>query len=220
MRLTRVIHAQGFALANGTVASTLAILGSDPARAARFGRAMSIYATKPEYAPSYLTEYYDWGGLVPVAPPQGGDGGSQQQQAPVRVLAIGGGSYLHVVVELVRRFANLDVTVSDTAATLPALPDRDAAVPADVRGRLHLAAVDDLFAPQQPPPDPDSDSGSEPPVDVVLLRWVLHIWPDKYCVRLLRAQIPLLRPGARLVIQDAIMPEPGAVPLWREQDLR
>ncbi|RYO82876.1 hypothetical protein DL762_006397 [Monosporascus cannonballus] len=57
-------------------------------------------------------------------------------------------------------------------------------------------------------------------IDAFLIRWVLHILRQKYCLRLLRAQIPALRPGARVLIQDVCMPEPGTVALWREQDLR
>ncbi|RYO94412.1 hypothetical protein DL762_000508 [Monosporascus cannonballus] len=49
----------GFALANNTIAPAFAILGSDPARAARFSYAMSIYSTKPEYSPAFLTDHYD-----------------------------------------------------------------------------------------------------------------------------------------------------------------
>ncbi|KAK0666050.1 S-adenosyl-L-methionine-dependent methyltransferase [Cercophora samala] len=182
----------GFALANDTVASAFEILGSDPARAARFGRAMSIYAMKPEYSPSYLTEYYDWAAL---------ESG--------RVLAVAGGSYFQVAVELARRFPNLQISLQDTAQSLPG--PADGAVPSDVQERLHVAVVEDTFAPQIP--------GAQP-VDIVLLRWVLHIWPDKYCVRLLRAQIPLMRPGTKLVIQDVIFPKPGTIAQWREQDLR
>ncbi|KAK4642918.1 hypothetical protein QC761_401620 [Podospora bellae-mahoneyi] len=182
----------GFALANGTVATAFEILGSDPARAARFGRAMSIYAMKPEYSPSYLTEYFDWASLESA-----------------RVLAVAGASYFQVAVELARRFPNLQVTVQDTAQALPV--PAAGAVPADVEERLNVAVVEDTFAPQM---------SSTQPVDVVLLRWVLHIWPDKYCVRLLRAQVPLMRTGTRLVIQDVIFPKPGTVAQWREQDLR
>ncbi|RYP61899.1 hypothetical protein DL770_009691 [Monosporascus sp. CRB-9-2] len=207
--------AAGFALANNTVAPAFTILGRDPARAARFAYAMSIYSTKPEYSPAFLADHYDWEALV--ASTEGLQ--QQQQQQPVRVIAVGGGGYIHVAIELVRRFANLDVTVQDTAAALPPPVrrqgdnnnenDGEGVVPAELRSRLRLAAVDDLFAPQ-----------SARGIDVFLVRWVLHLWPNKYCLRLLRAQIPALRPGARVLIQDVCMPEPGTVALWREQDLR
>lgn len=56
--------------------------------------------------------------------------------------------------------------------------------------------------------------------DVFFLRWVLHNWSDKYCLRILRALVPSLRRGARIIIQETIMPEPGAVPMWKEKNLR
>lgn len=49
------------------------------------------------------------------------------------------------------------------------------------------------------------------------LRWVLHNWSDKYCIKILRALIPALRPGARVIVNEICMPEPGEVPLCRER---
>lgn len=56
--------------------------------------------------------------------------------------------------------------------------------------------------------------------DVFYFRWTLRNWADKYCVLALKAQIPMLKPGARVIIQDVIMPEPGAAPLWKEKNAR
>lgn len=200
----------GFALANDTVASPFEILASDAQRAARFGRAMRIYTIKPEYATSYLTECYDWENK----------NHRSRSASSLRVLAVAGGSYLHVAIDLARRFSSLEITVQDTAQALaPLLVDGKADIPADVAERLHVAVIKDNFTPWQPTADADPSTQAHP-VDVVLLRWVLHIWSDKYCVRLLRAQISHMRPGAKLVIQDVILPKPGTVALWREQDLR
>ncbi|KAK3393373.1 S-adenosyl-L-methionine-dependent methyltransferase [Podospora didyma] len=55
----------------------------------------------------------------------------------------------------------------------------------------------------------------------VLLRSVFHNWSDKYCVKILRAQIPALKKGSRILVQDTCMPEEqGEIPLWREKELR
>lgn len=174
-------------MANGQQASAFEIIGSDPERAARFATAMSIYATKPEYSAAFLTDYYDWASL-----------------GPVQVVAVGGASHLQVLIELARRFDNVEVTVQDAPPIVSQFLD---AVPAELEGRLHLAAHD-LFAPQ-------SAHG-----DILLLRWTLHLWSNEYCKRILRAQIPALGPNTRMIIQDSCMPEPGTVALWREQDLR
>ena len=80
-------------------------------------------------------------------------------------------------------------------------------VPAELKERVRFQAHD-LFAPQTAT------------ADVVYLRWILHDWSDKYCVMILRALIPSLKPGSRLLIQDTLMPEPGEAPKWRVIELR
>jgi hypothetical protein len=55
---------------------------------------------------------------------------------------------------------------------------------------------------------------------VYYFRSILHNWPDKYCVKILRALIPVLEPGAKIVINDSIMPGPGTLPWDREARLR
>ncbi|KAJ8121801.1 hypothetical protein ONZ43_g1835 [Nemania bipapillata] len=51
----------------------------------------------------------------------------------------------------------------------------------------------------------EHDFFTEQPVknaDVYLYRWILHNWPDKYCVQILNSLIPALKPGARVLIMD------------------
>lgn len=45
--------------------------------------------------------------------------------------------------------------------------------------------------------------------DVYHFRWVFHDWPDRYCLDLLRVLIPALKPGARVVVSDFVVPESG-----------
>ncbi|KAF1826400.1 S-adenosyl-L-methionine-dependent methyltransferase [Dissoconium aciculare CBS 342.82] len=58
--------------------------------------------------------------------------------------------------------------------------------------------------------------------DIYLLRWILHNWSDKHCVRILRALTPALKPGARIVINEDVRSSFGsAVPSrWREEKMR
>lgn len=56
--------------------------------------------------------------------------------------------------------------------------------------------------------------------DVYLYRWTLHNWPDKYCIRALKALIPALKPGSRVLIMDFVMPPPGVLPNDVERKLR
>ncbi|MCJ1247515.1 hypothetical protein MMC30_004729 [Trapelia coarctata] len=43
--------------------------------------------------------------------------------------------------------------------------------------------------------------------DVYLFRSVMHNWPDAWAARILRAQIPALKPGAKILIMDELMPD-------------
>ncbi|KAK8130698.1 hypothetical protein PG999_003078 [Apiospora kogelbergensis] len=56
--------------------------------------------------------------------------------------------------------------------------------------------------------------------DVYFFRWVFHNWSDKYCVRILRAQIPALRRGSRLLVQESLMPETTSVCCGAERSSR
>ncbi|KAL1969135.1 hypothetical protein VTN77DRAFT_389 [Rasamsonia byssochlamydoides] len=46
--------------------------------------------------------------------------------------------------------------------------------------------------------------------DVYFFRHVLHDWSDADCVRILRALLPALKDGARVLVSEGVMPEPPA----------
>ncbi|KAB5575394.1 putative O-methyltransferase, partial [Coniochaeta sp. 2T2.1] len=56
--------------------------------------------------------------------------------------------------------------------------------------------------------------------DVYLLRMILHDWPTDDAVRILSALLPALKDGARIVVMDTVLPDPGTVPLAKERLLR
>lgn len=56
--------------------------------------------------------------------------------------------------------------------------------------------------------------------DVYLIKQCFHNWPDHYCVRILKNQIPALRPRARIVVSDSVVPEPGTMSLMAEKTVR
>ncbi|KAK1757793.1 S-adenosyl-L-methionine-dependent methyltransferase [Echria macrotheca] len=67
------------------------------------------------------------------------------------------------------------------------------------------------------------DFFTEQPVygaDIYLLRQILHNWSDKYCRKILGALIPALKPGAKVVINDHVLPEPGVLSLFEERAAR
>ncbi|KAL7755528.1 hypothetical protein ACKLNR_014626 [Fusarium oxysporum f. sp. zingiberi] len=115
-----------------------------------------------------------------------------------------GGAAGHVAIQIAQRFSAINVVVQDNER---AIAGAEARVPQNLKGRVRFEAHD-FFKPQVTA------------ADAYYLRWVLHNWSDKYCVQILRALIPALRSGARIVIQDTCMPEPGTIPLWKERHLR
>jgi hypothetical protein len=53
--------------------------------------------------------------------------------------------------------------------------------------------------------------------DLYLLRWVLHDWSDLYAVKILKALVPAMSPGSRLVINEFCLPEPGEASLYEQR---
>ncbi|KAF4633293.1 hypothetical protein G7Y89_g4831 [Cudoniella acicularis] len=122
---------------------------------------------------------------------------------PTQVVDVGGAQG-HIAMSLARRFENLNILVQDMDKVVE---KAELGVPEELKGRVRFMAHD-FFAPQTIQ------------ADIFFFRWILHNWSDKYCILILRAQIPVLKRGTRLIIQESCMPEPGAVALWKEKDLR
>ena len=56
--------------------------------------------------------------------------------------------------------------------------------------------------------------------DVYFFRWVLHNWADGYCAKILRNLIPALKPGAKIIVNDIVLPQAGTIPHWHEARVR
>ncbi|KAK8017139.1 O-methyltransferase [Apiospora marii] len=183
----------GYFLSNDRSGTIYEAFAQDTARAERWAKGMAVFSERPQFSLSYVTDYYDWAALGPEA----------------QVVDVGG-SQGHVSMALATRFPNLRTVVQDMESVV----DKATAAADQQEEELRLGdrcsfMAHDLFAPQ--------------PVkgaDVYFLRWVLHNWSDKYCLLILRALVPALRPGARVLIQESLMPEPGAIAIWKEKNLR
>ena len=55
---------------------------------------------------------------------------------------------------------------------------------------------------------------------VYYLRSILHNWSDKYALRILRALVPALEPGARVLVHELMLPEPNTVSITEERRMR
>lgn len=55
---------------------------------------------------------------------------------------------------------------------------------------------------------------------VYIFRQIFHNWADSNVIKILRQLIPALQPGARILVHDLLLPEPGKLPLMMERQIR
>ena len=119
-----------------------------------------------------------------------------------------GGSTGQAAIALAQGHPQLHVTVEDLP---PVVLGAEQHVPQEVASRIKFIgydfSVEDAVQPVKG-------------ADVYLMRWVLHNWSDKYAIGILRSIIPALNVGAKILIMEIIVPEPGTVPQWKEKNLR
>ncbi|KAF2140298.1 uncharacterized protein K452DRAFT_335379 [Aplosporella prunicola CBS 121167] len=116
-----------------------------------------------------------------------------------------GGSHGFVPVALGAKFPDLRFIVQDLPKTVA---DGPAHIPAELADRIEFQAHD--FFTEQPVHG----------ADVYFFRWIFHNWSDKYCEKMLRMLIPALKPGARILINENILPTPGTENAWDEKIIR
>ncbi|KAI0181156.1 sterigmatocystin 8-O-methyltransferase [Hypoxylon sp. FL1284] len=169
----------------------------------------SIYemlSDSPERADRFAQAMIVWSTRPDYAPShavEGYDWGavpSSSEDGRVKAVDVGGARG-HVAAVLAQHYPKVDVLVQDMAKVIEGA-DLDVAQSLVREGRVRFMAHD-LFAPQA----------------------VLHNWADKYCLAILRAQIPALCSGARLIVMETCMPDAGQddvgnVPMWLEKDFR
>jgi SAM-dependent methyltransferase len=115
-----------------------------------------------------------------------------------------GGSRGHVAIEVAKHNPGIQVLVQDMQMVVAGAENE---VPEELKGRIEFMAQE-LF---------DAQTVQ---ADVYFFRMIFHNWSDKYALKILQAQIPVLKPGSKILVQDAVMPEPGKLSLWRERVIR
>ncbi|KAH3906782.1 elsinochrome C biosynthesis cluster protein B elcB [Parastagonospora nodorum] len=141
----------------------------------------------------HMISGFDWGGLTPGS----------------KVIDVGG-SGGHGSRALASAFPGLNFVVQDLPDTIE---NAKAALNTD-ESKLHADRVrfmsHDFFTPQ-----PVVDG------DIYFLRMIIHDWPDETAITILaHLRDALKKPGARIVIMDTILPQPGTVSLLQERQLR
>jgi len=99
-----------------------------------------------------------------------------------------GGSAGHDDAVLARKFPNLNIVVQDLPEVAPVFAST---FPSDLQPRVSFL-THNIFH-------------SQPTTaDIYMLKWILHDWPDAESIAILRALIPALKPGARVLFIDYV----------------
>ena len=114
-----------------------------------------------------------------------------------------GGSHGTASIALAQRFPNLKCIVQDLPGTIAGC-----SIPPELEGRLEYMAHD--FFTEQPV------KGAE----IYFFRRIFHDWSDGYAARILRCLIGALKPGAKVLIQDMVVPEFGSSSLYDQRRQR
>ncbi|KAL9105869.1 MAG: hypothetical protein Q9227_009032 [Pyrenula ochraceoflavens] len=125
------------------------------------------------------------------------------------VVDVGGGPG-HVSVALARQFPELIFEVQDLPETVEVGRGN---CPVDFKERITFKAHN--FFEAQP-----ARSLSPNHSVIYFLRFILHDWSDKYAQQILAPLAKTMRPQDRLVLNEAVVPEPGEKPLAIEKGLQ
>ena len=139
---------------------------------------------------------------IPLDPLCGGFGWGSLAKATV--VDVGGG-HGPVSIGLAEAFPDLKFIVQDLPSVLEGAP---ASLPAALKGRVSFMAYN--FLEEQP------FKGAE----VYFFRAIFHNWPDDYCIKILRNQIPALIHGAHLIINESTLNGIESLPAFKQKRRR
>lgn len=180
-----------FALAHGGDGDSdlFALLVAEPARLARFTTAMDWTMNVPGMEPWRTAAGLPWGDAA---------------ACPRVVVDVGGGAGF-LCKALLDRFPAIETAVVEDLPPVAEQGARDMAAGGDGDDDGNRFGARLRFQPYS-----FFDEQSVRGADVYLWRCVLHDWPDRYAVQLLRNQIPALKTGARLLFNERCLQAPQA----------
>ncbi|KAI1775119.1 S-adenosyl-L-methionine-dependent methyltransferase [Hypoxylon cercidicola] len=200
----------GFSLANNTSKPMYEFLSDYPERSSRFANMMNFslrfFSSLDSYGLEEIEELLERGftegrafDLRYIT-----DSYPWEQHSGGTFVDVGG-SQGFVCVALARKFPSISFIVQDLE---PVVMEARKNLPSDVASQISFMTHD--FFTSQPV------SGA----DIYFFRWIFHNWSDKYGVEILRSLIPALKPGAKIIVSEAILPGPGEMPKGMETRMR
>lgn len=115
-----------------------------------------------------------------------------------------GGSKGKISMLLAQQYPGLKCTVQDLPEMIADAAEK---LPSDLQGRIEFQAYD-FFTPQTKQ------------ADLYLFRNIFHNWSDSHAVKILKALTNALQPGAKIVINEYLLPEPGTMAPMTERTVR
>ncbi|GJC89469.1 O-methyltransferase bik3 [Colletotrichum liriopes] len=178
----------------GTDKPLFAYFAENPAKMNDFSELMEFMSKSRFQAADHLINGFDWASL-----------GSAK-------MVDMGGNVGHCSAQVAAVNPEMTFVVQDLPEVVARARGLDnGAVPMQLRETGRVSFVEhDFFAPQ--PVD----------ADVYFMRMILHDWSDDNCVTILRHVATALarRPGARLLVMDTVLPQPGEWPAFAERPMR
>ncbi|KAF3770022.1 S-adenosyl-L-methionine-dependent methyltransferase [Cryphonectria parasitica EP155] len=178
------------ALVSGKEVSTYELMQELPGFAPKFARAMTSFA-KYNNRSAKLPRI----NFVPTKP--------FQTLGKATVVDIGGSRGTDAML-LAEKYPDLSFIVQDLP---PMIANAEAAVPPPLQGRIKFMPYS-FFTPQTVS------------ADAYLIKQCFHNWPDHYCVRIIKNQIPVMKPGTKIIVIDSLIPAPGTMSLMAERMAR
>jgi hypothetical protein len=114
-----------------------------------------------------------------------------------------GGSLGSTAVALAERNPQLTCIIQDQAGLAK---EAELSIPNTLKDRVTF--MEHSFFDDQP----ESSANT----DVFHFRWIFHNWSDEYCARILKALIPALKSGARVIVSDFVIPAFGTASPYAE----
>ncbi|KAF5870961.1 putative o- protein [Botrytis fragariae] len=115
-----------------------------------------------------------------------------------------GGSKGHISILLAKSFPRLHFIVQDLPKVIEGAKSK---LDASIADRVTFQGRD-FFTPQTVV------------ADAYLFRWIFHNWPDKYVVAILRTLVPVMKTGARVIVNELLNPPSNSLSLSSERSIR
>ncbi|KAI1860016.1 uncharacterized protein JN550_011700 [Neoarthrinium moseri] len=174
-----------FAIANGSKGDKdlFTIVSDQPERVERFANAMAWSMKVPGMEPAYTVNHLGWG-----------NGRKTKSRWCPRVIVDVGGGTGTLCKAILQAYVGIEKAIVEDLPDVIAQGVAQAS--SDFKGRLEFHGYN-FFTEQ-----------SIKNADVYIWRCVLHDWPDSYAAKILKNQIPALKPGARLLLLERCLEDP------------